>query len=607
MSRFAISPTRATPEWVELITRAFLLILLLPLFQSCNWNVGELEIRLVYAAGAQDPFNAQTSVINKLRISIEGQDSGVQRTEFSLGPSRSGVMSEVPVGQVIRVVVEGLDVIGQPRYRGVSSQFEIKEGTNKIFLFFSRVGEFSDPPAVQSAISPDWSETYRTLLRPGFGRVFHQAVVLPNGNVMLVGGTQWTDPSDHLARLGPDRGLRSAEIFDPTSGAFFKDASYCIDADGDGWGPSPDCLGPDCDDSDPARHVGCSAGCDDSDHDGYGKGADCLGSDCKEGDAQCAFGACCEQCPDSGSLCMAEARAFLSMLPLGDDDIWLVLGGEPGGLEHPAEYFSFKSMSFSLAPDELFAGRTRQAAAKVGDRMMIVAGGIGAGGEMLGDVQTSSVEVSFSKAGDLSVARAGATVVQYPGGALVIGGWEAFSSDPSQRVASKAIDRFTVQGSNVLIESLPELVLHYPRSQASAVTFTDAAGRTRVLVCGGLIDPQTASGTCELIRPAEGAVDLLDDPGSGMTVPRWRHTATLLPDGNVLIAGGFSQTTAGAARNTAEILDPESGVVLQGPMTMRSNRAGHTATLMPNGMVLLAGGLAGPGQLASPPYEIFNP
>lgn len=575
--------------------------------QSCNWNVGELDIRLVYAAGADDPFNAQTSVIKTLRISIEGEESGVQRTEFSLGPSRSGTMAEVPVGQTVRVVVEGLDVIGQPRYRGVSSKLEIKDGKNKIFLFFSRVGEFSDPPAVQSAISPDWPEQFRTAMRSGFGRVFHQALVLPDGRVLLVGGTQLSDPSDHLARLGKEQSLRSAEIFDPSSGAFVKNSAHCVDADGDGWGPSPDCLGLDCDDSDPAVHVGCAAGCDDSDGDGYGIGEDCLGSDCKEGDALCAYGACCGECPASGGLCMEAPRAFLSILPLGDGDIWLVVGGEPGGLEHPAEYFSFKSMDFSLAPDELFAPRSRQAAAMVGDRMMIVAGGIGSGGQLLDDVQASSLDVSFSKVGQLSVARSGATVVQYPGGALVIGGWKDFSSDPAQRVASKAIDRFTVQGSDVLIDSPPELVLHEPRSQASAVAFTDAAGRTRVLVCGGLVDPQTATASCELVKPAEGSVDLLQAQGVGMTVPRWRHTATLLPDGTVLIAGGFSQTTAGAARNTAEILDPETGQVVEGPMTMRSNRAGHTATLMPNGMVLLAGGIAGPGTLASPSYEIFNP
>ncbi len=588
---------------------AYAIIVLLSgsLLQACNWNVGELEIRLVYAAGAQDPFNAQTSVINRLRISVETDGSVVQRTEFSLGPSRSGTMQEVMVGRVVRVMVEGLDVIGQPRYRGVSGKFEVREGKNKIFLFFSRVGEFSDPPAVQSAISPDWSELYRTSMRPGFGRVFHQALILPDGKVMLVGGTQETGTSDHLAGLAKGQGLRSAEIFDPTSGAFIKNRDFCFDSDGDGWGPSPDCLGPDCDDSDPEIHVGCSAGCDDSDGDGYGKGADCLGSDCSEGDDQCAFGACCEQCPEAAGQCLVEPRAFLSpLLPLGDNT-WLVVGGEPGGLDHPAEYFSFDSMKFSLTPDDLFSKRTRQSAAMVGERMMIVAGGIGSAGQMLGDVEASSVDVSFSKIGTLSVARSGSTVVQYHGGALIIGGWETFSNEPAHRVASKAIDRLTVQGSSIMVDSPPELTLHYPRSQASAVPFTDPAGRTRVLVCGGLIDSQTATDTCELVKPAEGSVDLLDGEGAGMTVPRWRHTSTLLPDGTVLIAGGFSQTTSGAARNTAEIIDPETGLVIQGPMVMRSNRAGHTATMMPNGMVLLAGGLAGPNTLASPPYEIFNP
>jgi MYXO-CTERM domain-containing protein len=67
---------------------------------------------------------------------------------------------------------------------------------------------------------------------------------------------------------------------------------------------------------------------------------------------------------------------------------------------------------------------------------------------------------------------------------------------------------------------------------------------------------------------------------------RQRHTATLLPDGKVLIAGG---EIAGTVLDSAQIFDPMSNMrtfVQQ----LGSARAGHTATLLPYGKVLLAGG-----------------
>ena len=47
-----------------------------------------------------------------------------------------------------------------------------------------------------------------------------------------------------------------------------EDGAQCVDNDQDGYGVGVDCLGPDCDDSDPAIHSGC-AGCVDADGDGH--------------------------------------------------------------------------------------------------------------------------------------------------------------------------------------------------------------------------------------------------------------------------------------------------------------------------------------------------
>lgn len=114
----------------------------------------------------------------------------------------------------------------------------------------------------------------------------------------------------------------------------------------------------------------------------------------------------------------------------------------------------------------------------------------------------------------------------------------------------------------------------------------------RVLIAGGAT---SASGALRTLASAE-----LFDPRTGrftatrnMTAPRYAHTATLLADGKVLIAGGqiFSADgTTGPSFASAEVYDPFTGTFVRtGDMT--EARAWHTATLLNNGRVLIAGGL----------------
>jgi Kelch motif protein/galactose oxidase-like protein/dockerin type I repeat protein len=86
-----------------------------------------------------------------------------------------------------------------------------------------------------------------------------------------------------------------------------------------------------------------------------------------------------------------------------------------------------------------------------------------------------------------------------------------------------------------------------------------------------------------------------------MVDERERHTATLLPNGQVLVAGGYN----GFDLRSAELYDPATGLWTR-TGSMATAREIHTATLLPNGQVLVAGGqTTGTGVLGS--AELYDP
>lgn len=92
------------------------------------------------------------------------------------------------------------------------------------------------------------------------------------------------------------------------------------------------------------------------------------------------------------------------------------------------------------------------------------------------------------------------------------------------------------------------------------------------------------------------------DKTAPLTNARFDHTAVLLTDGTVIVAGGQGLN---AVLDTAEIYDPASGTWSFTTGHLVTARHGHTATLLPNGQVLVAGGGNSGGFLAS--AEIYDP
>ena len=105
-----------------------------------------------------------------------------------------------------------------------------------------------------------------------------------------------------------------------------------------------------------------------------------------------------------------------------------------------------------------------------------------------------------------------------------------------------------------------------------------------VLVAGGLNEDSRTVGQAESFSPASG----LWTQGGRIPGQRFLHTATLLADGSVLVAGGIdaAQNIAGAAR----LYDPATQGWSDG-MRMVQPRAQHSATLLKDGRVLFAGGV----------------
>ena len=90
-------------------------------------------------------------------------------------------------------------------------------------------------------------------------------------------------------------------------------------------------------------------------------------------------------------------------------------------------------------------------------------------------------------------------------------------------------------------------------------------------------------------------------PAASLSLPRYGHTATLLPNGTVLVAGGRSTSNSIAA--LAQIYDPVKDV-WSPAANMVNARAYHTATLLSNGKVLVVGGMT---TVPTNSAEIYDP
>lgn len=128
-----------------------------------------------------------------------------------------------------------------------------------------------------------------------------------------------------------------------------------------------------------------------------------------------------------------------------------------------------------------------------------------------------------------------------------------------------------------------------------------------VLVAGGFVVNATVTDRAERFLPS---TETFSTYAARMSHPRAGHTATRLADGRVLLCGGWYEVSSGTLNVTdsAEVFDPATGTFTAvGPMTVP--RVDHAALRLPDGRVLVTGGSVLQGSFLADhaSVEVFDP
>ena len=220
------------------------------------------------------------------------------------------------------------------------------------------------------------------------------------------------------------------------------------------------------------------------------------------------------------------------------------------------------------------------------DGRVLVVGGLDSNSKAIASAELwDPTTRTFSPAGSMARPRIGhaATLLQ-DGRVLVVGGEDAVEGLPLQEteVWDPATGRFEVAGTMPALPSgLSATTLHDGRV---LIVRSDACVVARVLDKSGRMRcPEGATGATWLWNPDGTYV-----AGPALNESRLWHTATLLPDGRVLLAGnnGWSLDSP----ESAEVFDPATNRFIRVDEPRDYISGGQSATLLPDGRVLIAGG-----------------
>ncbi|UQA55188.1 Kelch repeat-containing protein [Polyangium aurulentum] len=284
----------------------------------------------------------------------------------------------------------------------------------------------------------------------------------------------------------------------------------------------------------------------------------------------------------------------------------LVTGGFDGGgnaLPHTEIYFPLERV-FAAGPDMAVARGAHTATNLKEDATgkVLIAGGATKAAPASADVHGSLVIYDpetgeLSLAGQMTRRRLDHTATLVSDGKVLIAGGTATDGAITPQPSNLAEVFDEVAGSTTDVGGGMKVA----RTAGAAVRL--ATGQ--VMITGGFGAADFALSSTDLYNAATDTFS----QGPQMGAARARHTATLLADGRVLITGGTNAAKAPAKYwNTADIYTPGGGFGAVIPM--KAARARHSATLLPTGEVVLAGGIDATdaqNPITRATTEIFNP
>ncbi len=186
---------------------------------------------------------------------------------------------------------------------------------------------------------------------------------------------------------------------------------------------------------------------------------------------------------------------------------------------------------------------------------------------------------------------------------------------PRRLLAAAAATAAAIGGGAVLVAAAPvgaATVGTFTSTGALATARADTQATVltngKVLVAAGLSGSGATAAPTASAESYDPTAETWSSAGS-LTTARYDATTTLLPNGQVLVAGGLTGATAPfGATNTAELYNPSSNT-WSAAAAMTTARFGASATLLSNGSVLVAGGDTGNSTTATATNtaELYNP
>jgi outer membrane protein OmpA-like peptidoglycan-associated protein len=285
----------------------------------------------------------------------------------------------------------------------------------------------------------------------------------------------------------------------------------------------------------------------------------------------------------------ARTRHTATLLGTGEDV--LVVGGSDGtGALENAELYDHITGDFGLTVAQPGAARMDHTATLLPEGTVVVTGGQ-SGGAAVSSVEVYRTNGTFLPGGTTAVPRVGHVATLLASGRVLLTGGGSGAATPE--LLDRARDAWTPL-------TLPATgPVPVPRHGHTATLLVTGPNAGRVLLVGG-IDPYSAYlNTAQLYDPGTGL--LLNVGIPAMATARAFHTAVVLPDGNVLVAGG---TTGTLTLDSAQVYDPVANS-WSPVLHMAERRAYHTATALPGGPILVAGGENNGTDLAT--AELYDP